>query len=117
LNFTAAGNGGGLIYAFTNAAATATQGARRFEVIRIPQYTTATLAAGSGGPAWNGAVGGVFAIDASGNVTMGSTAGIGTLATTTGSKQVTGTGTSFTTQVRAGDTITIGAQGSFTVLL
>ena len=117
LNFTAAGVGNGLIFAYTNAAATATQGARRFQAIRVPQYTTATLAAGTGGPAWNGAVGGVFAVDVSGTVTMGSAAGTGTLATTNGSRQVTGTGTSFTTQVRAGDTITINGQGSYTVWL
>ena len=117
LNFTAAGVGNGLIYAYTNANSSGTQGARRYQVIRVPQYTTATLAAGTGGPAWQGTVGGVFAIDVSGTVTMGSGAGTGTLATTNGSRQVTGTGTSFTTQVRAGDTITITGQGTYTVWL
>jgi len=118
VTFTAAGVGNGLIYAYTNAAFSAgVQGQRKYQVIRVPQYTTATLAAGSGGPAWNGVVGGVFAIDASGTLTMGSNAGTGTLATTNGSRSVTGTGTSFTTQVRAGDSITINGQGTFTVWL
>jgi len=116
LNFSAAGVGGGLIYSYTNAAASGTQGQRRFQVIRVPQYRTATLAAGTSGPAWNGAVGGVFAIDVAGTMTMGSGAGTGTLATTNGSQTVTGTGTTFTTQLHGGDPITISGQGSFTVL-
>jgi uncharacterized repeat protein (TIGR01451 family) len=116
LTFTGAGVNNGLIYGYTTAAATGTQGARRYQVIRVPQYTTATLAAGTTAPAWNGSVGGVLAIDASGTVTMGSGTGAGTLATTTGSPSVTGTGTSFTTQVHAGDSITITGQGAYTVL-
>jgi uncharacterized repeat protein (TIGR01451 family) len=116
LTFTGAGVNNGLIYGYTNAAATGTQGARQFQIVRVPQYTTATLAAGTTAPAWNGSVGGVFAIDAAGTVTMGSGAGAGTLATTSGSPSVTGTGTSFTTQVHAGDSITITGQGAYTVL-
>ena len=43
LTFTAAGGGNGLMFAYTNANATATMGQRRFQVVRVPQYTTATL--------------------------------------------------------------------------
>ena len=116
--FTISGAGptGGLLYAYTNAAATGTQGQRRFQVIRVPQYSTATIAAGTSAPAWNGAVGGVLAIDVSGTITMGSNAGAGTVATTNGSPTVTGTGSTFTTQIRGGDTININGQGNYIVL-
>jgi uncharacterized repeat protein (TIGR01451 family) len=116
VNFTAAGVGGGLIYAYTNAAATTTQGQRRYQVVRVPQYTTATLSPGTTAPAWNGTVGGVLAIDASGTITMGSSTGTGSVATTSGSQTVTGTGTSFLTQVHSGDSITITGEGTRTVL-
>jgi len=116
--FTVSGAGttGGLLYAYTNAAASGTQGQRRFQVIRVPQYSTATIAAGTSAPAWNGAVGGVLAIDVSGTITMGSNAGAGSVATTNGSPTVTGTGSSFLTQIRSGDTINIQGQGNYIVL-
>jgi uncharacterized repeat protein (TIGR01451 family) len=116
--FTISGAGAtsGLVYAYTNAAATGTQGQRRFQVIRVPQYSNATIAAGTSAPAWNGAVGGVLAIDVSGTITMGSNAGAGTVATTIGSPTVTGTGTTFTTQTHSGDTININGQGNYIVL-
>src|SRR5262249_5086643 len=46
LTILGTGAGGGLINTYTNAAATATQGQRRFQVIRVPQYSSATLTAG-----------------------------------------------------------------------
>ncbi|MEK6373632.1 MAG: C25 family cysteine peptidase [Acidobacteriota bacterium] len=113
---TGAGATNGLLYAYTNAAASGTQGQRRFQVIRVPQYSTATIAAGTSAPAWNGTVGGVLAIDVSGTITMGSNAGAGTVATTNGSPTVTGTGSSFLTQIRSGDTINIQGQGNYVVL-
>src|SRR2546423_4404747 len=111
--FTVSGAGttGGLLYAYTNAAASGTQGQRRFQVIRVPQYTTATLAAGTSAPAWNGAVGGVLAIDVAGTVTMGSNAGAGTVATTLGSPTVTGTGSSFLPQIPSRRTANIHGPG------
>ncbi|MEA2570292.1 MAG: hypothetical protein QOI24_2293 [Acidobacteriota bacterium] len=116
INITGAGLGGGLIYAYTNAAASGTQGARRYQVIRVPQYTSATIAAGTRALPWTGSIGGVFAMDVSGTVTMGSGAGAGTVATTNGSATVTGTGTTFTNVVHSGDTITITGEGTRTVL-
>ncbi len=65
------GNGGVLLNSYTNAAATATQGQRRFQVIRVPQYSSATLSSGLTALAWNGSVGGVLAIDVSGAVALG----------------------------------------------
>jgi hypothetical protein len=65
------GNGGALLNSYTNAAATSTQGQRRFQVIRVPQYSAVTLGSGLTALAWNGSVGGVLAIDVSGNVALG----------------------------------------------
>ena len=73
LNFTAVGTGSGLVYAYTNAAATATMGQRRFQIVRVPQYTTATLGATLTASSWNGTTGGVLAIDVAGNLALGST--------------------------------------------
>ena len=49
---------------YVSASATATRGQRTFQVIRVPQYQTVTLAGSVTAPAWNGATGGVVAIDA-----------------------------------------------------
>src|SRR6202165_5699029 len=60
------GGGGGLVnsYDFTTTL-TATNGFRTFQVIRVPQYSSATVTAGLTAAAWSGAVhaGGVLAID------------------------------------------------------
>jgi len=56
-----AGTAGGLIYGYTNANATTTQGQRRFQVIRVPQFTTASLGATLTALPWGGATGLVFA--------------------------------------------------------
>ncbi len=71
--FTGGGAGGGLLYSYTNQpfASTTTQGQRTYQIIRVPQYTTATLTSTLTALAWNGATGGVLAIDVSGTVTMG----------------------------------------------
>jgi hypothetical protein len=50
-------NGGGLVNAYTNAAANSVagggaQGVRRFQVIRVPQYSSATLSGTLAAPAW-----------------------------------------------------------------
>jgi uncharacterized repeat protein (TIGR01451 family) len=70
LTFTAAGPGGGLLYTYTSAAATATQGARTFQVVRVPNYSTATLGAALTGSAWNGSTGGILALNLSGVLTL-----------------------------------------------
>jgi LPXTG-site transpeptidase (sortase) family protein len=66
-----AGAGGGLIYDYTNADFTATQGQRRYQVIRVPQYSSATLSSGLTALRWNGQVGGVLALDVAGGLTLG----------------------------------------------
>jgi len=73
LTFSASGPGGGLLFTYTKAAATATQGQRIFQVVRVPQYSSATLGYTAGTPAataWNGATGGIFSIDVSGILTL-----------------------------------------------
>jgi uncharacterized repeat protein (TIGR01451 family) len=72
LTFTAAGPGGGLLYTYTAAAATSSQGGRAFQVIRVPKYATATLTSGLTASAWNGSTGGVLALDVSGTLTLNS---------------------------------------------
>ena len=63
-------NGGGLINAYTEAAATATQGAQTFQVIRVPQYKTYSVGATLYTAKWNGKSGGVVALDVVGALTL-----------------------------------------------
>jgi LPXTG-site transpeptidase (sortase) family protein len=67
------GGGGGLVnsYDFTTTL-TATNGFRTFQVIRVPQYSSATVTAGLTAAAWNGAVhaGGLLAIDVAGALNL-----------------------------------------------
>ena len=73
LNFTGTGSGGGLLNTYTSAAASATQGIQTFQVIRVPQYTSATLSSTLTGMGWNGATGGVLALDVASQLTLGGT--------------------------------------------
>ncbi|WP_424951282.1 tandem-95 repeat protein [Deinococcus sp.] len=60
------GAGGGLLNGYAASAYSASSGAKTFQVIRVPQYSSATLGAALTSPAWNGASGGVVAIDVAG---------------------------------------------------
>ncbi len=73
VTFAGTGTGNGLLNTYNNAAATATQGQRRFQVVRVPQYTVAFLSSGLTASAWNGTTGGILAIDASQQITLGGT--------------------------------------------
>ncbi len=66
INFTPA-----LTNSYSQAAATATLGQRRYQVIRVPQYAAVTLS-GVTAPAWDGLAGGVVVIDSSQVLTLGS---------------------------------------------
>ena len=55
---------------YSNAVATATTGQRTFQVIRVPQYTNVTLTANILPAAWNGATGGIVAIDVDGQLNL-----------------------------------------------
>jgi uncharacterized repeat protein (TIGR01451 family) len=68
----------GLTYAYTNAAPSASgatsNGQRRFQVIRVPQFASVTLPGGTiRPPSWDGQTGGVWVIDVAGNLNMNGT--------------------------------------------
>jgi uncharacterized repeat protein (TIGR01451 family) len=68
-----------LTYTYTRANPSAGTGAaengnRRFQVIRVPQFSAVTLPGGTiAPPAWNGETGGVWVIDVAGNLNMNGT--------------------------------------------
>jgi hypothetical protein len=68
-----AGTGNGLVNSYRTAAASATQGKRAFQVIRVPQYLSATLSSGLTAADWNGTTGGVLAVDVADILTLGGT--------------------------------------------
>ena len=71
LNIAGAGTGGGLVFAYTASNATATKGRSTYQVVLVPQYTTATLpVSGLTASAWTGTTGGVLALDASSTLTL-----------------------------------------------
>ncbi|MFZ0956220.1 MAG: S24 family peptidase, partial [Candidatus Sulfotelmatobacter sp.] len=72
VSVTGSGTGGGLVFAYHASAATATAGQSTYQVIVVPQYTSATLSSGLTASAWNGTTGGVLALDISGTLTLNS---------------------------------------------
>lgn len=69
------GPGGGLLYAYTDANASGTQGVRRFQVVRVPQYSTASLSNTLTALAWSGTnttrpTGGILALDVAGALNL-----------------------------------------------
>ena len=50
---------------------TTENGNRRFQVIRVPQFSSVTLSGTINPPAWNGETGGVWVIDVAGTLNMG----------------------------------------------
>src|SRR5262249_8023339 len=72
-NLQGTGTGNGLANAYDNANANnSTHGVRRFQVVRVPQYSSATLTSGLTVAAWDGSSGGVLALDVSGALALGS---------------------------------------------
>jgi uncharacterized repeat protein (TIGR01451 family) len=76
LNFNGGGTGSGLINSYTSAAASGTKGASRFQIIRVPQYSSATFSSGLTASTWNGSTGGVLAVDIAGVLTLGGTVSV-----------------------------------------
>jgi uncharacterized repeat protein (TIGR01451 family) len=64
------GAGNGLVNTYATAAATATQGRKTFQVVRVPQYSSATISGTLTAPAWDGTTGGVVAIDVAGTLAL-----------------------------------------------
>ena len=56
---------------YVNADATANAGQRRFQVVRVPQYTSLTLGSSLAPTAWNGTTGGIVALDVAGQLNLG----------------------------------------------
>ncbi len=57
-----------LLNSYHSAAANAANGQKTYQVLRVPQASSATLTGTVTAPPWNGAVGGVVAIDVAGNL-------------------------------------------------
>ena len=65
-----AGAGGGLVFGYTSAAASATKGISTYQVVLVPQYTSATLG-NLTTASWNGTTGGIIALDIAGQLNLG----------------------------------------------
>lgn len=71
ITFAGTGTGGGLVNSYVEGVADGTTtGQKTFEVVRIPQYSSVTLAGQINPAKWNGQSGGIAAIDVSGNLNL-----------------------------------------------
>ncbi len=73
VNIAGSGGGGGLVNSYDfSTAITATNGFRTFQVIRVPQYSSATITAGLTATAWSGVAhaGGILAVDVAGALNL-----------------------------------------------
>ena len=72
VTISGAGPSGGLVFSYHSAAVSANAGQSTYQVIVVPQYTTATFSATSAPTAlaWNGSVGGVLVLDTSSTLTL-----------------------------------------------
>jgi len=59
-----------LIHTYINADADNSNGQRRFQIVRVPQFTSLQLSADITVPAWDGSSGGVFALSVAGNLDL-----------------------------------------------
>ncbi|HKN75891.1 MAG TPA: C25 family cysteine peptidase [Candidatus Acidoferrum sp.] len=101
LTFLGTGSGGGLLNSYVSAAYTAgANGQQTYQVIRVPQYTSATLSSGLVPLAWNGSVGGVLALDVASQLTLGGTVAADSLGFRGGGGKVLGGGTGANTDYR-----------------
>ncbi|MBV8645704.1 MAG: hypothetical protein JO225_17515, partial [Candidatus Eremiobacteraeota bacterium] len=65
------GTGGGLINSYTEAAATGAHGQQSYQIIRVPQFVNATLGSTFAAAFWDGATGGVAALDIASTLNLG----------------------------------------------
>ncbi len=94
LNFQGTGANSGLLNTYTSAAYVAgTQGQRQYQVVRVPQYSSAILSSGLTAMIWNGATGGILAIDVSSQLTLGGTVAVDALGFRGGGGRILGGGT------------------------
>jgi len=93
LNFKGTGPTGGLLNTYTSAAYNAgVQGQRTYQVIRVPQYTSATFSSGLTAMIWNGATGGVLVLDVASQLTLGGTVAVDGLGFRGGGGRILGGG-------------------------
>ncbi|MFI5110829.1 MAG: hypothetical protein ACHP78_18560, partial [Terriglobales bacterium] len=116
LNFQGTGAGGGTLNAYVQAAYGAGHGQQRYQVIRVPQYTSATLSSGLVPLVWNGSVGGVLVLDVSSQLTLGGTVALDALGFRGGGGQrlvgAAGAVTDYVTAAPASNITTTGTNGS-----
>jgi len=99
LNFKGTGPTGGLLNTYTSATYApppgppTPQGQRTYQVIRVPQYGSVTLSSGLTAMIWNGATGGVLAIDVALQLTLGGTVAVDGLGFRGGGGRILGGGT------------------------
>jgi fimbrial isopeptide formation D2 family protein/uncharacterized repeat protein (TIGR01451 family) len=70
------GAGNGLINSYVRAAASSSKGQSTFQVVRVPQYSSATLSSGLTEASWDGTSGGILALDVAGNLTASGTVSV-----------------------------------------
>ncbi|HXZ28369.1 MAG TPA: hypothetical protein VEG08_10270, partial [Terriglobales bacterium] len=66
------GSGGGLLFGYTFTAAATNVAPHTYQVVRVPQYLTATLGSSLTALPWNGRTGGILAFDVAGTLNLGS---------------------------------------------
>jgi uncharacterized repeat protein (TIGR01451 family) len=79
LQFIGSGPTGGLLNSYVSTAVTLAQPQQTFQVIRVPQYSSATFSSTLAPLGWTGTVGGVLAIDVSSQLTLNGTVSANTL--------------------------------------
>ena len=67
-----AGANGGLVNGYADAAETATQGRQRYQIVRVPQYSSASLSAATppAAVAWDGSSGGIVVLDVASDLNL-----------------------------------------------
>jgi uncharacterized repeat protein (TIGR01451 family) len=73
VQFQSTGSGNGLLNSYVQTAVTLAQPQQTFQVIRVPQYLSATLSSTLVPMTWNGNTGGVLALDVSSQLTLAGT--------------------------------------------
>jgi uncharacterized repeat protein (TIGR01451 family) len=63
----------GLLNSYSYSVASSSAGQTTFQVIRVPQYTSATLSSSLTAMPWNGATGGILSLDVASQLTLGGT--------------------------------------------
>ena len=124
LTFTGTGPTGGLLNSYSHVAASAAGttyvAQQTYQVIRVPQYSSATLSSGLVPLTWNGTVGGILVLDVSSQLTLGGIVSLDALGFRGGGAQMlsgpaiggTDTPVDYVTTAPTSNTSAAGANGS-----